>query len=225
MSNEASKNVLKIILLSLFAVAMGYFEAAVVVYLRDLLYPDGFSFPLRDMPVKIIVVELFRELSTMVMLVAVAALSGRRFWERFGFFIFIFGVWDIFYYIWLKVIINWPPNLLEWDILFLIPAPWIAPVIAPMSISILMIFIGLSIINLFCKGRDFKPILVTWALAILATASILFSFMRDRDAMFNKQTPEPYLYGLLVLGLIFYIIAYFLSYKKAKEARRNLPSR
>jgi len=216
MSNETSKHISKIIYLSLFAVAMGYFEAALVVYLRDLLYPDGFSFPLRDMSVRIIVIELFREVSTMVMLVAVAALSGKRFWERFGVFIFIFGVWDIFYYIWLKATINWPSSLLEWDILFLIPAPWIAPVIAPILISILMILIGLSIINLFRKGCFFKPTLITWALVILATASILFSFMRDCDAMFNKQMPQPYFYGLLIPGLLFYIFAYLISYKKAK---------
>ena len=218
-TNEPPKYISKIVFLSLFSIAMGYFEAAVVIYLRDLLYPDGFSFPLRDMPVRIIVIELFRELSTIVMLVAIATLSGKRFWERFGVFIFIFGVWDIFYYIWLKATINWPPSLLEWDILFLIPAPWIAPVIAPISISILMIFIGLSIINLFRKGCVFEPILITWVLAILATASILLSFMRDCDAMFNKQIPQPYFYGLLILGLFFCIIAYFLSYKKAKEAR------
>lgn len=218
-TNETPKYISKIVFLSLFAVAMGYFEAAVVIYLRDLLYPDGFSFPLRDMPVRIIVIELFRELSTMVMLVAIAALSGKRFWERFGVFIFIFGVWDIFYYIWLKATINWPSSFLEWDILFLIPAPWIAPVIAPISISILMIFIGLSIINLFRKGCVFRPILITWALAILATASILFSFMRDCDAMFNKQIPQPYFYGFLILGLLFYIIAYLISYKKAKANR------
>ena len=216
MSNETSKHISKIIYLSLFAVAMGYFEAALVVYLRDLLYPDGFSFPLRDMSVRIIVIELFREVSTMVMLVAVAALSGKRFWERFGVFIFVFGVWDIFYYIWLKATINWPSSLLEWDILFLIPAPWIAPVIAPISISILMILIGLSIINLFRKGCVFRPTLITWALVILATASILFSFMRDYNAMFNKQIPQPYFYGLLIPGLLFYILAYLISYKKAK---------
>jgi len=64
---------------------MGYFEAAVVIYLRDLLYPDGFSFPLRDMPVRIIVIELFRELSTIVMLVVISALSGKRFWERYSY--------------------------------------------------------------------------------------------------------------------------------------------
>jgi len=218
-TNEPSKYISKIVFLSLFAIAMGYFEAAVVIYLRDLLYPDGFSFPLRDMPVRIIVIELFRELSTIVMLVVISALSGKRFWERFGVFIFIFGVWDIFYYIWLKATINWPPSLLEWDILFLIPAPWIAPVIAPISISILMIFIGLSIINLFRKDCVFKPILITWALAMLATALILFSFMNDCDAMFNKQIPQPYFYGLLILGLLFYIIAYLISYKKAKANR------
>lgn len=63
----------------------------------------------------------------------------------------------------------------------------------------------------------FMPTLVTWAMAILATILILFSFMRDYDAMYNKQMPQPYHYELLILGLIFYTVAYLISYKKAKE--------
>jgi len=90
----------------LFAVAMGYFEAAIVVYLRELYYSGGISFPLALAPKRIIVIELFREASTIIMLIAVAALAGKKFWERFGYFIIIFGLWDIFYYIWLKVTIN-----------------------------------------------------------------------------------------------------------------------
>ena len=35
--------------LLLYAVAMGYLEAAVVVYLRAIYYPEGFSFPLKPM--------------------------------------------------------------------------------------------------------------------------------------------------------------------------------
>lgn len=217
--NKTSGYFSKMAFLSLFAIAMGFFESAVVIYLRGLLYPDGFSFPLRDISVSIIIIELFRELASVVILVTVAALAGKRFWERFAFFIFIFGIWDIFYYIWLKATINWPSTLLDWDILFLIPAPWIAPVIAPISVSILMIFVGVSISDLFRKGYIFKPTLVTWVMAILATISILFSFMRDCDAMYNKQMPQPYLYGLLILGLLFYIIAYLISYKKAREGR------
>jgi len=211
----------KIVTLFLFAVAMGYFESAVVVYLRGLLYPDGFSFPLRDMSTRIIVIELFREVATIVILVTVAALSGRRFWERFGFFIFIFGIWDIFYYVWLKATINWPLTLLDWDILFLIPAPWIAPVVAPVSVAALMILIGVSISNLFRKGYDFKPTLAAWGLAISATIAILFSFMRDYDAMYNKQMPQPYLYGLLIPGLLFYVAGYLISYKQTKKLVKN----
>ncbi len=36
----------KIFWLSLFSIAMGYMETAVVVYLRKIYYPDGFQFPL-----------------------------------------------------------------------------------------------------------------------------------------------------------------------------------
>ena len=32
-------------LLTWFAVSMAYLEAAVVIYLRELYYPDGFHFP------------------------------------------------------------------------------------------------------------------------------------------------------------------------------------
>ncbi len=214
---KADRYFSKIVTLFLFAVAMGYFESAVVVYLRGLLYPDGFSFPLRDISVRLIVIELFREVATIVILVTVAALSGRRFWERFGFFLFIFGIWDIFYYIWLKVTIGWPLTLLDWDILFLIPTPWIASVIAPVSVAVMMIVIGVSVTRLFHKGYDFKPTLVTWALAVSATIMILFSFMHDYDAMYNKQMPQPYLYGLLIPGLLLYIAGYLVSHRKTKE--------
>jgi hypothetical protein len=209
----------KIVILFLFAVAIGYFEAAVVVYLRALLYPDGFSFPLRDISTRLIVIELFREAATIVILVTVAALSGRRFWERFGFFLIIFGAWDIFYYVWLKATIDWPLTILDWDVLFLIPAPWLAPVVAPMSIAILMIAIGISVTGLFRKGYNFRPTSVTWALAVSGTIMILYSFMRDYGAMYNKQLPRPYLYGFLVAGLLLYVAGYLISYKKTIETR------
>ena len=103
----------RLFLILLFGVAVAYFEAAVVVYLRELFYPDGFSFPLTVIPLSLYAIELFRELATIVILITVAALAGKRFWERFGFFIILFGVWDIFYYIWLKTTINWPSSLLD----------------------------------------------------------------------------------------------------------------
>ena len=204
-----------IIAVVLFAVAMGYFEAAIVVYLRELYYPGGFSFPLTLAPKRMIVIELFREASTIIMLIAVAALAGKKFWERFGYFIIIFGVWDIFYYIWLKVTINWPLTLFDWDILFLIPLPWIGPVIAPSLVALLMIIIGVSITRLFYRGFDFRPTKLTWVLAILATLVILYSFMRDINAGLHQAIPEPYRYWLLFAGLVLYVIAYVMSYRKA----------
>jgi len=208
----------KIFWVVLFGVSMGYFEASVVVYLRELYYPGGFTFPLKAAPIRMLAVELVREFWSIVMLVSVAALSGRRFWERFGYFIIIFGVWDIFYYVWLKVAIGWPESLLDRDLLFLIPLPWIGPVIAPCLVALLMIVIGVSITRLFHEGHDFKPTRSTWILAVLATLLILYSFMRDTGAGLRQAEPEPYPYPLLVLGLILYSGAYMISVRKTLGA-------
>ncbi len=198
----------------LFAVAMGYFEAAVVVYLRQIFYPEGFSFPLKMISNHLLKVELGREFCTMIMLTVAAALAGRRFWERFGYFVIMFGVWDIFYYVWLKVTIGWPPSVFDWDILFLIPLPWIGPVIAPALISAVMIITGILIVRLYAQGRAFHPTIITWIFALIGTGAILYSFMRDTDAALHQQMPSPYLYSFLLMGLICYAIAFWHSYRK-----------
>jgi len=210
----------KYLYVAIFAIAMAYFEAAVVVYLRELYYPEGFSLPLIDIPHRMIVIELFREASTLIMLIVVAALCGKKFWERFGYFIILFGIWDIFYYVWLNVTLGWPASLLEWDVLFLIPYPWIGPVIAPVSISVVMILTGYSITKLYYKGRQFKPTLFSWVLAIIATCMILLSFMYDLDATLRFQPPRPYLYWLLISGLTLYVWAYLHSFCKTKIFKR-----
>ncbi len=189
----------------------------VVVYLRELYYPGGFSFPLKMAPVKMIILEVFREAATIVMLASVSALAAKKFWSRFGFFIIMFGVWDIFFYIWLKLCIGWPSTLFDWDILFLIPLPWIGPVIAPVMIALLMIIIGVSLTGLFHKGYDFKPSGVTWILAVMGTLILLYSFMRDLGAGLYQEMPQPYHYPLLIIGLILYSAAYVISYRKVKK--------
>ena len=199
----------------LFGISMGYFEAAVVVYLRELYYPGGFSFPLELIPSNIIAVELFREFWSIIMLAAVAGLAGKKFWERFGYFIVMFGVWDILYYVWLRILIGWPESLFDWDILFLIPLPWIGPVIAPVLIALLMIVIGISITLMFDRGVDFRPTKMTWALAVLATLVLLYSFMHDIDAGLYQAEPKPYAYWMLFIGLALYLGAYIVSYRKA----------
>ena len=59
-----------------------------------------------------------------------------------GYTAIAFGVWDIFYYVFLKIIYDWPKSLFDWDILFLLPLPWWGPVLAPVCIAALMIVWG-----------------------------------------------------------------------------------
>jgi hypothetical protein len=93
-------------------------------------------------PAGFALVELPREFATMVMLFAVGVLAGRTWRARIGYAAVAFGVWDIFYYVFLKMMCGWPHSLLDWDILFLLPLPWWGPVLAPVLISLLMILWG-----------------------------------------------------------------------------------
>lgn len=205
----------KLLLIACFAVAFAYVETTVVVYLRDLIYPEGFSFPLKEIPPRLIVIELFRELATMIMLVTVALMMARQIWERFAYFIFTFGVWDIFYYVWLKATIGWPGSLTEWDVLFLIPLPWISPVIAPVLISVLMIIVGILILRLIDRRIDFRPPVISWISAFAATALILYSFLSDTGATLRLQMPQPYNYPLLISGLLIYAVGFAIAYRSA----------
>jgi len=200
----------------LFAVAFAFVEAAVVVYLRGLYYPGGFTFPLKLVSNQHIAVELAREAATLAMLVTVGILAGRTRWQRTGFFMLAFGVWDLFFYLWLKLVLDWPVTLFDWDILFLIPLPWIGPVIAPVAISVLLVVAGLWIIRTEHQQGVFKPPKLAWALAGVATVVILISFMMDTNATLRLQMPEPYRYELLVVGLVLYIAGMVLSFRRRK---------
>lgn len=203
-----------------FCVAMALVEAAIVVYLRALYYPEGFVFPLKMMTLRHLIVELGREAATIFMLMAVAAITGRQFWEKFAYFIVCFGIWDIFYYVWLKISLGWPSSLFDSDILYLIPLPWIGPVIAPASIAALMIIIGLLMIRLYNSGHAFRPSRLTWVLTIVGTLTLLYSFMRDTGAGLHQEVPLPYRYDLLIAGEILYIVAFVLAWRNTVHKSR-----
>ena len=113
--------------------------------MRRLYYPEN---PLEIFPLQFLnsydaVVELSRELATIVMLLTVAMLAeSSSLTRRFAAFVLMFGVWDVFYYVWLKVLIDWPQSWTEWDVLFLIPIVWLGPWICPVMISLLFIVWG-----------------------------------------------------------------------------------
>lgn len=162
-----------------FSIAMGFLEAAVVVYLRLLFYPTGFQFPLVPLDARTSIVEIFREAATIVMLVGVGALAGKNLQQRVAFFLLAFAVWDLFYYVFLKVVLNWPSSWLTWDILFLIPAPWVGPVLSVVIACITMI--GFASAILFHEFRsESKPINGReWILIILGSVVSIVSWMWD----------------------------------------------
>jgi len=126
----------KLIALFTFAFAMGYLEAAVAIYLRKLYYPTGFVIEKTlSFSSQIYLVEIFREVATIIMLLSVAYLAFEKYRDKIISFLWIFAIWDLTYYLFLKIILNWPPSFKTLDVLFLIPVPWIAPVWVPVVIS------------------------------------------------------------------------------------------
>ena len=165
-------------IVAVFAAAMAWVEAAVVFYLRSMMHRIE---PYQPDPLPVMggfaSVELPRELATLIMLFAVGGLAGRTWRARFGYFAVAFGMWDIFYYVFLKIICGWPHSLLDWDILFLLPMPWWGPVLAPVLISLLLILWGTRASRFpeTLPARAFNwPV---WTLSFLGAALALYVFM------------------------------------------------
>lgn len=90
----------------------------------------------------LIVLERLREASTIIILGMVSFLAAKNFRQAFGAFLIAFSLWDIFYYVFLKVLINWPETVFDIDIYFLLPYVWVGPVITALVISGLLFLFG-----------------------------------------------------------------------------------
>jgi hypothetical protein len=160
-----------------FAIAMAWVEAASVLYIRALV---GRIEPYQQDPLPISGalgnVELWREAATLVMITTLALLAGSTWRRRAGYAAIAFGAWDIFYYVFLRLISGWPRTLLDWDILFLLPLPWWGPVLAPVSIALVMILWGTLATQSHDRATEARW---TWALASLGIAMALATFMID----------------------------------------------
>jgi len=167
-----------------FAVAMAWVEAAVVFYLRTM---SNRIEPYQSEPMPIIAgfasVKLPREFATLVMLFAVGWLAGRTWRTRIGYTVIAFGVWDIFYYVFLKMICGWPHSLLDWDVLFLLPLPWWGPVLAPVLIALLMILWGALVIHFEQTRTPALSNRHAWILNSAGVALALYVFMADAIAV------------------------------------------
>jgi hypothetical protein len=186
----------------LFACAMGLLEAVCVVYLRRLIAPPGTDPTLSATPLGSFHIEHVREACTMVMLLVVAWMTAGNWRSRAAHFFFMFGVWDITYYVGLKWFADWPASWLQWDCLFLIPVPWYGPVLAPVLISGYFI-LGCCVV-LARETSDATGRLSPGALALqLAGFSLWYwSFVKDSDAIqAHGYAGISYSWSLFACGL------------------------
>lgn len=214
--------------ITLFGIAMAFIETSVVSYLRNLYYPEGFSFPLKIIEAQIGTIEFFREFATIVMLISVAVIVGKNKLQQFAYFIYAFAIWDIFYYIFLKIILNWPESLLTFDVLFLIPVTWVGPIIAPIVCSITMIFFALSIIYLQDKNMSVKIKINESLILIVGSTIVVISFLVDylrflsnkfsfyeiltyswaseANKILEQYTPEKFNWLIFIVGMLIIFI-------------------
>jgi hypothetical protein len=203
----------------LFGVSFGFVEAAVVVYLRALyepvhqkLHPDralGDLFPLirldqieAEGPAsrRRVQIELVREVATIVMLAAVGMAAARNPREGFAAFLVAFGIWDLFFYVFLKVLIDWPETVWTWDVLFLLPVPWSAPVIAPILVAASMIGAGTFVLVREAAGSPVRLARIDWGLVIAGGLLIVVAFCWDFRNILAGGRPNPFHWPLFGLG-------------------------
>ena len=163
-----------------FAIAMAWVEAASVFYIRALV--DRIEpYQVDPLPINGALgnVELWREAATLVMIASLGALAGRTWGRRAGYAALAFGAWDIFYYVFLRIMSGWPRTLLDWDILFLLPLPWWGPVLAPVCIASLMIVWGTLVTQWHDRIPPTRFTQASWGMSSAGIVLALGVFMAD----------------------------------------------
>ena len=209
---------LRITSVIIFAIAMGIMEAICVVYIRQIIFPpDGIinDFPTNNFN---FMYEIIRESITIIMLSTMALLAAYNWRTRLAMFFLAFGIWDIFYYVGLKIFLNWPASIMDWDTLFLIPIAWYSPVIVPVLIS--FYFIAGSIFIILHEGNGnqlrFTPKVI--ALQALAFIVWLVSFMNNTKHITEHGYDNVHYSWLLFnLALILGILSLRLSLTHKQE--------
>jgi len=217
-----------VLILLLFGTAFGYLEAAVVSYLRILHEPARRQFYANSRPdemfplmtleqvraaalEKTLLVEIGREAATIVMLAAIALAIARNGRQWTAAFAIAFGVWDIVFYLGLKVILGWPASLFTWDILFLIPLPWVGPVIAPVLVSLAMIMGGTWCLQRESAGRPMRIGFGNAAGIAVGALVVIVSFTLDYRNIMGGGLPRPFHWGVFSTGMTIGVLSYALA--------------
>lgn len=208
-----------VVFLCVFAAAMAFVEAAVVIYLRALI-GAGPLFPMKDLPPAIVTVEIAREAATLVMLLCAASLAVRGGARRLGAFLLLFSVWDGFYYLWLYVAAGWPSGVTDWDILFLIPLPWVGPVW-----SVLLLCAGMLAFSVLFLGAPenapFAPGGSGWASGVAGVGVIMATYILEwKKIGYGKGVPSGFSLPPFLLGVLLLIASGWITYRNARSIRR-----
>jgi hypothetical protein len=191
------------------ALVFGWIEASVVVYLREISVREGalqattylsnLQITLASLPGRLVALEMAREACTLVLLVAAAWLAGRRPADRIGAFLAAFGIWDLTYYAVLRLVSGWPDSISTWDILFLIPSPWVAPVWAPVTVATLFVLGGSY---LFWTAGHERRYRWTDAGVLFTSAGLtLAAFLDGSRAIIDRRAPEHFPLWLFWAGV------------------------
>jgi hypothetical protein len=193
----------------LLALAFGWIEGSVVVYLREMAARAGgvqvagalsSVQALESLAGGLVPVEMAREACTMVLLGAVGWLAGRANADRIGAFLLTFGIWDITYYAVLHLVSGWPQSITTWDVLFLIPSPWVAPVWAPVADATLFVIAGSYLF--WTPDRDRRYRWIDVGVLLIAVGLTLVAFLAGSTTAIEHQLPDRFPVGLFWSGFI-----------------------
>ncbi|MFB0555199.1 MAG: hypothetical protein ACETWQ_17970 [Phycisphaerae bacterium] len=213
--------IIRFYIVVVFSIAFGYIEAAVVVYLREIFHPDGFTFPLADLGTilqekPLLLTEIGREAVTIVLIFTGAWLFGRNRRQRFAYLLTIFAIWDIFYYVWLKVLLDWPASIMDWDILFLIPVTWASAVLYPVLISITLLIFAAVILYRDARGRAIKVTRTDWLAFFVAAIIVVVSFCTPGPYVTEPDYKSYFYWPLFAAGLLLAIGMFLKCLLKSK---------
>lgn len=182
------------------AFVFGWIEALVVVYLREIsvrestlhatTYLPNLQIALTWLPGRLVALEMGREASTLVLLAAAGWLAGRRPADRIGAFVAAFGIWDLTYYAVLRLVSGWPDSISTWDILFLIPSPWVAPVWAPVTVATLFVLAGSYLFWTVDHERRYR-----WTdvgVLLVSACLTVAAFLVGSTATIDHRVPEHF---------------------------------
>jgi hypothetical protein len=99
------------------------------------------------------------------------------------------------------VFIDWPPSLFTWDVLFLIPVPWLAPVVAPLLVSLALVVGSLAFLGRHARGVTPQLPGTLRVLAGAGAALVLLSFTLDYHFALERIEPPRFRWGLFAWGV------------------------